>query len=83
VLAVVLLSGYQHQYAKTMTTSIIYRTQGIRGFHYKKTIRKDQTEFYHITSTATEAGYALAAGPSMPSSLRLLSIALFAGCLQA
>lgn len=38
-----------------MTTSIIYHTQGIRGFHYKKTIRKDNTEFYHIISTATEA----------------------------
>gem|GEM_PF-1852688 len=55
MLAVVLLFGFQHQYTKTMTTSIIYHTQGIRGFHYKKTIRKDQTEFYHITSTATEA----------------------------
>jgi hypothetical protein len=55
VLAVVLLSGFQHQYIKTMTTSIVYHTQGIRGFHYKKTVRKDQTEFYHIISTATEA----------------------------
>ena len=38
-----------------MTTSIVYHTQGIRGFHYKKTVRKDQTEYYHIISTATEA----------------------------
>ena len=38
-----------------MTTSIFYHTQGIRGFHYKKTIRKNQTEYYHIISTATEA----------------------------
>jgi hypothetical protein len=55
VLAVVLLSGLRHQYIKTMTTSIIYHIQGIRGFHYKKTRRKNQTEYYHIISTATEA----------------------------
>jgi hypothetical protein len=55
VLAVVLLSGFRHQYTKTMTTSIVYHTQGIRGFHYKKTTRKDQTEFYHIISTAAQA----------------------------
>ena len=55
MLAVVLLSGFRHQYIKTMTTSIIYHTQGVRGFHYKKTLRKDQTEYYHIISTATEA----------------------------
>ena len=55
MLAVVLLSGFRHQYTKTMTTSILYHTQGVRGFHYKKTLRKDQTEYYHIISTATEA----------------------------
>jgi len=55
VLVVVLLSGFRHQYTKTMTTSIFYHTQGIRGFHYKKTIRENQTEYYHIISTATEA----------------------------
>jgi hypothetical protein len=38
-----------------MTTSILYHTQGVRGFHYKKTLRKDQTEYYHIMSTSTEA----------------------------
>ena len=55
MLAVVLLFGFRHQYIKTMTTSIFYHTQGIRGFHYKKTTRKDQTEYYNIISTATEA----------------------------
>ncbi|MEO0511129.1 MAG: hypothetical protein AAF065_14870 [Verrucomicrobiota bacterium] len=38
-----------------MTTSIVYHTQGIRGFHYEKTVRKDQTEYYHIICTATKA----------------------------
>lgn len=34
-----------------MTTSTIYHTQGVRGFKYKKTERKEGTEFYHIVGT--------------------------------
>jgi hypothetical protein len=55
VLVVVLLSAFRHQCTKTMTTSIFCHTQGIRGFHYKKIIRKNQTEYYYIISTATDA----------------------------
>ena len=36
VLVVVLLSAFQHQCTKTMTTSIFCHTQGIGGFHYSK-----------------------------------------------
>lgn len=35
-----------------MTTSTLYHTQGVRGFHYKKTERKGQTEFYHIVGVS-------------------------------
>ena len=37
-----------------MTTSTLYHTQGVRGFHYKKTERKQQTEFYHIIGAAKQ-----------------------------
>lgn len=37
-----------------MTTSTIYHTQGVLGFHYKKTERKGQTEFYHIVGAAKQ-----------------------------
>ena len=52
MLAVVLLNGFQHQTNKTMTTSTLYHTQGVRRFHYKKTERKGQTEFYHIVGAS-------------------------------
>jgi hypothetical protein len=52
VLVVVLLDAFQRQNNKTMTTSTIYHTQGVRGFHYKKTVRRGQTEFYHIIGAA-------------------------------
>jgi hypothetical protein len=54
VLAVVLLFGFRTSSNKTMTTSTIYHTQGVRGFHYKKTERKGQTEFYHIVGAAKQ-----------------------------
>lgn len=38
-----------------MTTSTLYHTQGIRGFHYKKTERKNKTEYYHIVGAASQA----------------------------
>ena len=37
-----------------MTTSTLYHTQGIRGFQYKKTERKGQTEYYYVISTASQ-----------------------------
>ena len=37
-----------------MTTSTLYHTQGVRGFHYKKTERKGRTEFYHIVGAANQ-----------------------------
>lgn len=52
MLAVVLLSGFRHQNYDNQHC-LLY--SGIRGFHYNKTVRKDQTEYYHMISTATEA----------------------------
>ena len=37
-----------------MTTSTLYHTQGVRGFHHKKTKREGRTEFYHIASSAKQ-----------------------------
>jgi len=34
-----------------MTTSSLYHTQGIRGFKYQKTERKNGTEYYYLHST--------------------------------
>lgn len=36
-----------------MATRIFYHTQGIRGFHYKKAERKGDTEYYHLSGTAS------------------------------
>ena len=37
-----------------MTTDTLYHTQGIRGFQYKKTERKGQTEYYYVISSASQ-----------------------------
>lgn len=36
-----------------MTTSINYHTQGIRGYHNKKTQFKGQSVYYHLVATAS------------------------------
>ena len=36
-----------------MTTSTLFHTQGIRGFKYVKTHRKNGTEYYYVRSSAT------------------------------
>lgn len=35
-----------------MTTSTLFHTQGIRGFKYEKTHRKNGTEYYYVRSSA-------------------------------
>jgi len=35
-----------------MTTSALFHTQGIRGFKYEKTYRKNGTEYYYVSSSA-------------------------------
>ena len=35
-----------------MTTSALFHTQGIRGFKYEKTHRKNGVEYYHVRSSA-------------------------------
>ena len=37
-----------------MTASTLYHTQGVRGFHYKKTERKNGVEYYHLVSAASQ-----------------------------
>ena len=37
-----------------MTTSTLFHTQGIRGFKYEKTYRKNGTEYYYLRSSAKE-----------------------------
>jgi transposase len=37
-----------------MTTSTLYHTQGVHGFKYQKTQRKNKTEYYFVYSTATQ-----------------------------
>lgn len=36
-----------------MTTSTAYHTQGIRGFHYEKTERREGKEIYYVSSSAS------------------------------
>lgn len=45
-------SGFSTTKTKAMTTSTLFHTQGIRGFKYEKTHRKNGTEYYYVRSSA-------------------------------
>jgi len=53
VLAACFHSGFSTTKTKAMTTSTLFHTQGIRGFKYEKTHRKNGTEYYYVRSSAT------------------------------